>query len=57
MGDPVLAHKLGKNPVVYETLGKFGVPGQLDAIYGNGIAVRRWQTDTGVYNGRPFAID
>ncbi len=57
MGDPLLAHRLNRDPVVNEEQGRFGVPGILQSIYGNGIAVRRWQTEAGVYNGRPFAID
>lgn len=55
MGDPLLAHRLNRDPVVNEEQGRFGVPGILQSIYGNGIAVRRWQTEAGVYNGRPFA--
>ncbi len=57
MGDPLLAHRLNRDPVVNEEQGGFGVPGILQSIYGNGIAVRRWQTEAGVYNGRPFAMD
>ena len=41
MGDPLLAHRLNRDPVVNEEQGQFGVPGILQSIYGNGIALRR----------------
>ena len=57
MGDPMLAHRLNRDPVVNAEQGSFGVPGILQSIYGNGIAVRRWQTEANVYTGRPFEIE
>lgn len=56
-GDPVLAFRLSEDLRSYETLKARGIPGELTSIYSNGITVRRWQTDAGVYSGRPFKID
>jgi len=56
-GDPVLAFRLSEDIRSFEALKARGIPGELTSIYSNGIAVRRWQSDTGVYSGRPFKID
>lgn len=57
MGDPMLARRLNRDPVVNAEQDRFGVPVTLQSIYGNGLAVRRWQTNAGIYTGRPFEIE